>query len=398
MNQRELFLRHVGQTSPTPVGLEVERAEGIYLYDQQGEKYIDLIAGVSVSNVGHRHPRVIEAIQNQLDKYLHLMVYGEYIQTPQVKLATRLASLLPGAIDSLYFVNSGSEAIEGAMKLAKRATGRYHIVSFKNAYHGSTHGALSVMGDEEFRNRFRPLVPGVKQIEFNKIADLSKIDSSVACVLIEPIQGEGGVQIPDKQFLKALRKRCSEVGAMLIFDEIQTGFGRTGTLFAAQGFDIIPDIICMAKGMGGGMPIGAFAAEHDLMNKLTSDPVLGHITTFGGHPVSCAAALASLEVIVNENLAEQAEDKGKLFEKLLHHPSIKSIRGKGLFIAVTIDEHINVFELIQIAMKCGVMLDPFLFYPNAFRIAPPLIITTRQIEDSCSRILRALDIISTKKQ
>ncbi|MDY0282274.1 MAG: aspartate aminotransferase family protein, partial [Salinivirgaceae bacterium] len=253
MNQRELFLRHVGQTSPAPVGLEVGRAEGIYLYDYQGKEYIDLIAGVSVSNVGHRHLSVIKAIQNQLDKYLHLMVYGEYIQTPQVQLAKKLATVLPGNIDSIYFVNSGSEAIEGAMKLAKRATGRYNIVSFKNAYHGSTHGALSVMGDEEFRNRFRPLLPGIKQIEFNKIDDLSKIDRSVSCVLIEPIQGEGGVQIPDKQYLKALRERCTKVGALLIFDEIQTGFGRTGTLFAAQGFDVIPDIICMAKGMGGGM-------------------------------------------------------------------------------------------------------------------------------------------------
>ena len=398
MNQRELFLRHVGQTSPAPVGLEVGRAEGIYLYDYQGKEYIDLIAGVSVSNVGHRHLSVIKAIQNQLDKYLHLMVYGEYIQTPQVQLAKKLATVLPGNIDSIYFVNSGSEAIEGAMKLAKRATGRYNIVSFKNAYHGSTHGALSVMGDEEFRNRFRPLLPGIKQIEFNKIDDLSKIDRSVSCVLIEPIQGEGGVQIPDKQYLKALRERCTKVGALLIFDEIQTGFGRTGTLFAAQGFDVIPDIICMAKGMGGGMPIGAFAAEHDLMNTLTSDPILGHITTFGGHPVSCAAALASLEVILNENLAEQTVDKGALFERLLQHPSIKSIRGKGLFMAVTIDEEINIFELIQTAMRCGVMLDPFLFCPNAFRIAPPLIITTKQIEDSCSKILKALDIITTEKE
>ena len=394
MNQREQFLRHVGQTSPAPIGLEVEKAEGIYLFDGQGGQYIDLISGVSVSNVGHRHPKVIEAIQKQLNKYLHLMVYGEYVQTPQVQLATKLAEYLPGEIDCVYFVNSGSEAIEGALKLAKRATGRYHIVSFKNAYHGGTHGALSIMGDENLRNRFRPLLPGVQQIEFNNISDLSYIDSSVACVVIEPIQGEGGVIVPDQDFMAALRKRCSETGTLLIFDEIQTGFGRTGTLFASQHFNIVPDIICMAKGMGGGMPIGAFAAKHQLMNMLTHDPVLGHITTFGGHPVSCAAALASLEVILSDDLSAKALAKGNLFRKRLVHPSIKGVRGIGLFLAVTIDAEIDLFLLLHAALQCGVLLDPFLYCPNAFRIAPPLTISDDQIEDSCNRILLALDSVN----
>jgi acetylornithine/succinyldiaminopimelate/putrescine aminotransferase len=393
MNQRELFFRHVGQTSPAPVGLEVERAEGIYLYDKSGKKYIDLISGVSVSNVGHRHPKVVKAIKDQADRYLHLMVYGEYIQTPQVQLAKKLAEVLPGNIDSVYFVNSGSEAIEGALKLAKRATGRFNIVSCKNAYHGGTHGALSVMGDETMRNAFRPLLPGIRHIEFNNPSQLSAIDETTACFLVEPVQGEGGVVVPDKKYMQLVREKCSQTGTLLIFDEIQTGFGRTGTLFASDWLEVVPDIICLAKGMGGGMPIGAFAAPHEIMNLLTFDPILGHITTFGGHPVSCAAALASLEVILEENLAQRANHKGEIFRVLLVHPAIKKTWGKGLFLAAELIPGIDIFKLIQVAMKHGVMLDPFLFYHNTFRIAPPLTITDFEIRESCHKIISALDDI-----
>ena len=390
MNQRELFFKHVGQTSPSPMGLDVDYAEGIYLYDNQGNRYIDLISGVSVSNVGHRHPKVIEAIQHQLGKYMHLMVYGEYIQTPQVQLATKLSKILPGDIDAVYFVNSGSEAVEGAMKLAKRTTKRYNVVSFKNAYHGSTHGSLSIMGNETMRNSFRPLLPGIRQIEFNNENDLSRIDETTACVIVEPIQGEGGIILPKSDFLAKLRQRCNETGALLIFDEIQTGFGRTGTYFASDGFGVIPDIICIAKALGGGMPLGAFAAPHEMMKNLTFDPSLGHITTFGGHPVSCAAALATLNVIESENLIETIYSKEKRFRNNLTHSSITNIRGKGLFLAVTVKD-INIFKLLQIAINEGVLLDPFLFCPDAFRISPPLTITEAQIDDACEKIVIALE-------
>ncbi len=396
MNQRELFFAHVGQTSQSPLGLEIERAEGIYLYDKTGKSYIDLMSGVSVSNIGHRHPKVIEAIKTQADKYLHLMVYGEYIQSPQVQLAKLLSDVLPSKIDSIYFVNSGSEAVEGALKLAKRATGRFNIVSCKNAYHGGTHGALSVMGNEHMRNNFRPLLPGVRQIDFNVAEQLSAVDSTTACFLIEPIQAEGGIVVPSKEYMKLVRQRCNETGTILIFDEIQTGFGRTGTMFATDYFETTPDIICMAKAMGGGMPIGAFAAAKEVMNLLTFNPTLGHITTFGGHPVSCAAAHASLSVIIEEKLAEKSIGKGKLFVELLKHPTIKQIRGIGLFLSVDLINDIDVFELMKQAMKQGIMIDPFLFYPNAFRIAPPLTITDDQIADACQKIITTLDIITDK--
>ncbi len=391
MNQRALFFRHVGLTSPQPMGIEVERAEGIYIYDKAGKEYTDLVSGVSVSNVGHRHPNVVKAIKDQADKYLHTMVYGEYIQTPQVQLATKLAEVLPGNIDSIYFVNSGSEAIEGALKLAKRATGRFNIVSCRNAYHGGTHGALSVMGDETMRNAFRPLLPGIRQIEFNNPEHLSAIDETTACFLIEPVQGEGGVVIPGKKYMQQVRQKCTDTGTLLIFDEIQTGFGRTGSLFAADWLEVAPDIICLAKGMGGGMPIGAFASTQEIMNLLTFNPVLGHITTFGGHPVSCASALASLEVILDEKLDIQANHKGDLFRAFLQHQAIKHIRGVGLFLAVELIPEVDVFQLIQVGIKHGVLLDPFLFCPNTFRIAPPLTISEEEIRESCRKIIAALD-------
>lgn len=391
MNTRELFFRHVGQTSQFPAGLEIEKAEGIYLFDNRGKAYIDLMSGVSVSNIGHRHPDVVKAIKQQVDKYLHVMVYGEYIQSPQAELAQKLSELLPETIDNIYFVNSGSEAIEGALKLAKRATGRFNIVSFKNAYHGGTHGALSVMGCETTRNTFRPLLPGVRQIDYNTPAQLTAIDKSTACILIEPIQAEGGIIIPDKSYLQMVRERCNDTGTLLIFDEIQTGLGRTGTMFACESFGVTPDIICLAKALGGGLPLGAFASNRELMTQLTYNPPLGHITTFGGHPVSCAAALASIKVLVDNRLPEKSVKKGQLFMKLLKHNTIATTRGKGLFIAVDIKPSIDLFDLMQKAMEQGVLIDPFLFHPNSFRIAPPLTITENEIEEACQRILSALD-------
>jgi len=331
LTERQLFYNHVAQTSDSPIALEIEKAEGIYMYDNNGKKYIDLIAGVSVSNLGHRHPNVINAIKQQLDKYMHLMVYGEYIQTPQVEFAQLLVKQLPESLNNVYFVNSGSEANEGALKLAKRYTKRSEIIAFKNAYHGSTHGVLSVLGNEYFKQSFRPLVPGVKFIEFNNENDLSQITEKTACVIVEPVQAEAGIIVPENNYLQKLRQRCNQTGTLLIFDEIQTGFGRTGKLFAFQTYNVTPDIFTIAKGMGGGMPIGAFVANKKIMSAFKDNPVLGHITTFGGHPVSAAAAKANLETLLNENIIDNVNKKGELFRKLLVHNKIKSIRGVGLF-------------------------------------------------------------------
>jgi len=391
ISQRQLFLEHVGQTSEFPLKLEIERAKGIYMFDKNNKSYIDLISGVSVSNLGHVHPEVVKAIKEQSEKYMHLMVYGEYIQTPQVKFAKKLTDLLPEKLSSVYFVNSGSEAIEGALKLAKRFTGRSEIVSLENAYHGSTHGALSVMGNEEFKNSFRPLLPGVEYIHFNTFDDLELITDKTACVLIEPVQGEAGIRIPEDNYLFELRKRCNETGTLLIFDEIQTGFGRIGSLFAFQEFDVIPDIMTIAKGMGGGMPIGAFVSSNEIMSSLKTNPILGHITTFGGHPVSCAAACASLDVIVKENLTEAVKNKGNLFRKHLNHPEIKEIRGIGLFMAVELRNFDQVKKVIDIAVEKGLVTDWFLFHDSAFRIAPPLIITEEQIEEACKILIESIE-------
>jgi acetylornithine/succinyldiaminopimelate/putrescine aminotransferase len=391
ISQRQLFLEHVGQTSDFPLQLEIERANGIYMFDRNNKSYIDLISGVSVSNVGHVHPEVVKAIKIQVEKYMHLMVYGEYIQTPQVEFATKLTELLPEKLNSVYFVNSGSEAIEGALKLAKRYTGRSEIISFKNAYHGSTHGALSVMGNEEFKNSFRPLLPDVNFINFNSSDDLKLISEKTACVLIEPIQGEAGIRLPENNYLKKLRKKCDETGTLLIFDEIQTGFGRTGNLFAFQEYDVVPDIITIAKGMGGGMPIGAFVSANKIMSSFKTNPILGHITTFGGHPVSCAAACASLDVIVNDNIIEKVKTKGELFKKYLNHPEIKEIRGIGLFMAVELRDFNQVKKVIDCAVEKGLVTDWFLFHDSAFRIAPPLIITEKQIKDACSILIESIE-------
>ncbi|GAB4043980.1 aspartate aminotransferase family protein [Spirosoma jeollabukense] len=401
VTHRQLFYQHIAQTSDFPLGLEIERAEGVYIFESatgsgESKRYIDLISGIGVSNVGHRHPRVLEAIQNQLDKYLHLMVYGEYIQTPQTQLAHALAQTLPDNLDNVYFTNSGTEAVEGAMKLAKRYTGRTEIISCFNAYHGSTQGALSLSGDEHFKRNYRPLLPDIRHIRHGHIDDIEQISDRTAAVVIEVIAGEAGVRVPDARYLQALRQRCTDVGALLIFDEIQTGFGRTGTFWAFEGFGVIPDILLCAKGMGGGMPIGAFISSAEIMSVFKNNPILGHITTFGGHPVSCASSLATLQVIQEQKLFESAEAKGQLIRQLLNHPKIKEIRGKGLMLAVEFDSFEVLKPIIDRAIKngesgLGVITDWFLFCDNSMRIAPPLIITEAEIREACAVILDAID-------
>ncbi|MBL0329061.1 MAG: aspartate aminotransferase family protein [Bacteroidetes bacterium] len=390
LSQRQLFLNHIAQTSETPLALEIEKAEGVYLFDTSGKRYLDLISGISVSNVGHRHPKVVEAIKEQVDKYMHTMVYGEYIQNPQVRLATELSKNLPANLSSIYFVNSGSEAIEGAMKLAKRFTGRTEIISFKNAYHGSTHGSLSIMGSEEFKNAFRPLLPDTRQIEFNNAAVFSLITERTACVVVETIQGEAGAIVPQNDFLKKLSAHCKSVGALLVADEIQCGFGRTGKLFAFEHYHFVPDILCIAKGMGGGMPIGAFISSKEIMNSLTNNPILGHITTFGGHPVSCAAAIATLNVLLEEKLIDGVEEKEQLFRDLLKHPKIKSVNGKGLLLSVEFDSYEENKSIIDRCIAKGVITDWFLFNSHSMRIAPPLTITTEEIRDACATIIKSI--------
>jgi acetylornithine/succinyldiaminopimelate/putrescine aminotransferase len=396
LTQRQLFLRNLAQTSNSPIGLEIDFAEGIYLYGANGKRYTDLISGISVSNTGHRHPRVLAAIHEQLNHYLHLMVYGEYIQSPQVKLAARLAGILPPGLNSVYLVNSGSEAVEGALKLAKRYTGRKEIVAYKNAYHGGTHGSLSVMGDERLKEPFYPLLPGISHIRLNMEEDLKQITEETACVLLEPVQGEAGVMAANPDYLTALRNRCTETGTLLIFDEIQTGFGRTGHLFAFEGYQVIPDILLMAKGMGGGLPIGAFVSSLEIMSTLSHNPALGHITTFGGNPVCCASALANLEVILDEGLATMAAGKGKLFHKLLSpHPAIRELRMAGLLIALELDNFDTVKKVIDYCLDHGIIIDWFLFNDKSIRIAPPLTINEEEIRYSCEIILQGLTFSST---
>ncbi len=391
ISQRTLFLQHVGQTSPCPMGLEIVKSEGIYLYDAHGKEYIDLVSGVSVSNVGHCHPKVVEAVQTQAAKYMHLMVYGEFIQEPQVKFAKAIVDLLPSKFQSIYFVNSGSEAIEGALKLAKRVTGKKGLLAFKNAYHGSTHGALSIYGGTELNKAVQPLLPNVGFMEFNNSQTLDLITNKTACVVMEVIQAEAGIIPVENDFLNLVRKRCNETGALLIFDEVQTGFGRTGKMFGFEHYGIEPDIICFAKGMGGGMPIGAFVSTKEMMDTLTNNPALGHITTFGGHPVSCAAGLAALNVIVDEQLFMAANEKETLFRKLLQHNAIKTIRGKGLLLAVEMIPSFNMQQFFTKCMELGLIYDFFLFTDKAFRIAPPLTITNDEVKKISKMLLAAMD-------
>jgi acetylornithine/succinyldiaminopimelate/putrescine aminotransferase len=391
MNNRQLFLQNLAQTTDFPLLIEVEKAEGIYLFGPKGEEYIDLISGIGVSNVGHRHPLVLEAIQEQLDKYLHLMVYGEYVQSPQTKLAQALCETLPSHLDNVYLVNSGSEAIEGALKLAKRYSGRRNIISCINAYHGSSHGALSIGGNELFKRAYRPLLPGISNIQYGNLSDLENINSETAAVVIETIQGEAGVRVATKDYFQALRKKCTETGTLLILDEIQCGFGRTGKFWAFEHFDITPDIIVTAKGMGGGMPIGAFIANKKVMGVFKENPLLGHITTFGGHPVSSAASIATIEILKNETLIELVEIKANLIKSLLVHPKIKEIRNKGLMMAVKFDSFDILKPIIDKAIELGVITDWFLFCDDSMRIAPPLTITEEEIRKACRIILQAIN-------
>lgn len=389
---RKLFLEHVGQTSDAPLMIEVDRAEGVFLYGPDGKRYFDLVSGVSVSNVGHSNPQVVEAVCRQARDYMHLMVYGEMVERPQVEYAARLASQLPASLQSVYFVNSGSEAIEGALKLAKRYTGRTNIVAFRNAYHGSTHGSLSVMGGEEFRQAFRPLLPGVRHIGFNETSELDAIDCTTACVLVEPVQGEGGIRTPRPGFLEALRARCDEVGALLIFDEIQTGMGRTGRLFAFQKYGVVPDILCLAKAFGGGMPLGGFIASAEIMGSFKTNPVLGHITTFGGHPVCCAAGLASLDYLLEHRVIDGVEAKAAIYRELVGaHPLVRGIRGSGLILAVELGDPELVQRVMAALPEAGVVSDFFLFCDTAFRIAPPLVITEDEVRESARIVLGVLD-------
>ena len=387
---RQLFLANNAQTTNFPLLLEFERAEGVYMYDKDGKAYTDLISGIGVSNLGHSNPYVVNAIKQQLDKYMHLMVYGEYVQTPQVKFAEKLISVLPPNLQSVYFTNSGAEAVEGALKLAKRFTGRPQVIAFHNSYHGSTHGALSVMGNEEFKQAYRPLLPGVNFIRFNNHDDLDKINGQTACVIIETIQGEAGIRVPDIEYMQALRKRCDGTGTLLLLDEIQAAFGRTGKLFAFEHFNIVPDILLLAKALGGGMPVGAFIASNPIMSALKEGPILGHITTFGGHPVCCAAGLAALEVLLNQHLFDGVEEKELLFRKNLTHPAIKEIRGKGLMLAIEFESFDLNKKIIDRCIENGIITDWFLHHSNAMRIAPPLIITHDEINKACEVILEAV--------
>lgn len=391
------FYGFLAQTSKTPVGLEIVSAKGVWLKDVIGKKYLDLISGIAVSNLGHGNPHVIRAIKEQADRHTHVMVYGEYVQSKQVQFAKTICGLLPKSLNSVYFVNSGSEAVEGALKLAKKYTGRKEIISFTNAYHGSTHGALSVMGNDTLKTPFGPLLPGVKILKYNDIAALKKITEKTACVLIEPIQGEGGTIVPDTLFLKALEKQCKKAGALLILDEIQTGFGRTGKLFAFEHFGIKPDIITIGKAMGGGLPLGGFVANRKIMQVLSDNPPLGHITTFGGHPLCCAAGMAALEVLLKNKFHEQAAEKEKLFRTLLRHPAIKEIRGKGLMLAVEFQNEELCKKVIEHCLKKGIIVDWFLFRPTAMRIAPPLIIKENEIKLACSVIMAAITEVKVYK-
>ncbi len=390
MNTRELFLRHMGQTSPAPIGLNITGAKGNYLTDDAGNRYIDLIGGISVCNIGHSHPEVVKAVQQQAEKYLHIMVYGELVQSPQVEYAHLLTQHLPETLDCVYFTNSGAEAVEGAIKLARRVTGRTDIIACNNSYHGSTTGALSLIGDEYWRNAFRPLMPGVWHHNYNSQELMDAINKDTACVVIETIQAEAGVLTPSQEWLSALRDKCTETGTLLIFDEIQCGFGRTGKLWGFEHYGIVPDVLLLGKALGGGLPLGAFISSHAMMQLLTHDPVLGHITTFGGHPLSCVAGMAAFNVLKKEQLAEGVAEKEKQFHAMLKHPAIKQVRSKGLLIAVQLENSDKVMSTLQTALQKHLFSDWFLFAPDCIRIAPPLTITEEEIQKACSILLESL--------
>lgn len=394
LTQRQLFLQHNAQTTLEPLLLEFVKASGMYLYDAEGRKYMDLIAGIGVSNVGHCHPAVVSAVQQQAASYMHIMVYGEFVQSPQVNFAKALAEVLPANLNCTYFVNSGAEAVEGAMKLAKRYTRRAEIIACHNSYHGSTQGALSLMGNEEFKQAYRPLLPNIKFIDYGSLPDLNLITTKTAAVFMETVQGEAGIRVADKAYFEALRAKCNETGTLLVFDEIQCGFGRTGRLFGFEHFDIVPDILLLAKGIGGGMPIGAFISSHEIMISLATNPILGHITTFGGHPVSCAAGLATLQTILSENIIDGVTEKGLLFKKLLQHPAIKEVRGIGLMMAIEFENFELNKKIIDACIVDGLISDWFLHCSNSMRLAPPLIITEEEIEWACGVILKNVEALA----
>ena len=391
MTNRQIFLSHVAQTSDAPIALEIVRAKGIHMWDVNGKEYIDLIAGFSVANIGHGNAAVIKAVQQQAEHYMHLIVYGEFIETPQVAYAQMLTQHLPAALNSVYFTNSGAEATEGAMKLAKRVTGRSKIIACNKAYHGSTQGALSVMGDEYWRNAFRPLLPDIYHEDYGSQELISAIDGQTACVIIETVQAESGVNKPPAGWLNELRKACDQHCVLLIFDEIQAGFGRTGSLWAFEQYGVVPDILLLGKALGGGMPLGAFIANKSLMATLTYNPVLGHITTFGGHPVSCAAGLAAMQYLLESKMIDAVKNKEDLFISLLHHPLIVSVRSAGLWLAVQFDSFETCKKVIDACIERGVVTDWFLFAPNCLRIAPPLIITAEEIRHCCNIIVESCD-------
>lgn len=378
-----------------PMAFEIVRAEGCSLYDAQGKEYIDLIGGISVANTGHRHPKIVEAIHKQLDAYMHVMVYGEFVQSPQVRYAHLLAQHLPSHLNTVYFTNSGAEAVEGAMKLAKRVTGRTEIVAFKNSYHGSTQGALSIIGSEYWRNAFRPLLPGIQHLTYNSFEDLSFITEQTACVIAETVQAEAGVKPPQKEWLQALRRRCDETGALLILDEIQAGFGRTGKLWGFEHFDLMPDVITLGKALGGGLPLGAFISSNEHMMQLADNPVLGHLTTFGGHPVCCAAGLAAFEVLLEEKLVAGVGAREALLKQKLQHPSIKALHVFGLWAAVEFDSFETCKKVIDRCLQKGALSDWFLFASNCLRISPPLTITEQQLEKACGIILESVEGLMT---
>lgn len=390
MNNRQLFQQHLAPTSPAPVGLEITSASGNYLYGVDGKAYLDIIGGISVCNIGHCHPAVVKAIQDQSQQYLHIMVYGELVQSPQVKYAQALAAHLPADLDCVYFTNSGSEATDGALKLARRYTGRTDVICCNNSYHGHTIGALSVMGDEYWRNAFRPLLPGVWHYDYNADELINAINEQTSCVIVETIQAEAGVITPKDNWLQRLRTRCTEMGALLIFDEIQCGFGRTGKLWGFDHYNVIPDIVLLGKALGGGMPLGAFISSHKIMTSLSADPVLGHISTFGGHPVCCAAGMAGLQALDDEHIVEQVANKEQLFLSLLKHPAIKEVRSAGLLMAVDLDNAEHVQETLHRCLDKGLFSDWFLFAPGCIRIAPPLTITEEEIEKACAILLSCL--------
>lgn len=390
MNARQLFQQHLAPTSTAPIGLHIVKAEGSKLWDAEGKEYVDLIGGISVANVGHRHPRVVDAIRTQSDAYLHVMVYGEVVQSPQVQYAQALAAHLPPSLDCVYFTNSGAEATEGAIKLARRLTSRPYLLAAVNSYHGSTTGALALMGDEYWRQAFRPLMPGVFHREYNSQAFLDAIDEQMAAVILETVQAEAGVVEPSQEWLHAVREKCNSTGALLIFDEIQCGFGRTGKLWGFQHYGITPDVVLLGKALGGGLPLGAFIASQKRMSALAENPVLGHISTFGGHPLSCAAGRAAFDALLDEKLVEKVQKKETLFHACLQHPAIKAVRSKGLLIAVEMESSNRVLNTLNAALQNGVFSDWFLFAPQCIRIAPPLSISEEEIRAACGILLSCM--------